>query len=196
MNKDVLMKTRLALALACAAVWATGSNAFAAVLSVPGNSSESTTSNGKLQPPVKYATVWADEQGATHVDHCRIEGLEFKSYAPPAEPQWIGVSPDEIESIAYAVLPPGYVGSWHHAPGPQWVITLQGQWSVETTDGTVLVQGPGEMQFNADASAKARPDDKRIGHLSRTVGDQPNVQLIVKLKPQAAAKRTSGPCAY
>ncbi len=43
--------------------------------------------------------------------HCQIGGLEFKSYAPPAEPQWIGVSPAEIESIAYAVLPPGYVGS-------------------------------------------------------------------------------------
>ncbi|WP_024675382.1 hypothetical protein [Pseudomonas syringae] len=189
------MKALFALALT-GVVTCMASSAIAAVTSVPGTSSQSTTSNGKLQPPVKYATVWADEQGATHVDHCRIEGLEFKSYAPPAEPQWIGVSPDEIESIAYAVLPPGYVGSRHHAPGPQWVITLQGQWSVETTDGTVLVQGPGEMQFNADSNARARPDDDRVGHLSRTVGDQPNVQLIVKLKPEAAAKRTRGACAY
>ncbi|KTC59161.1 MULTISPECIES: cupin domain-containing protein [Pseudomonas syringae group] len=190
------MKTLFAFALTFAAVCAASSSVNAAVLSVPANSQQSTTSNGKLQPPVKYATVWADEAGATHVEHCRIEGLEFKSYAPPAEPQWIGVSPDEVESIAYAVLPPGYVGSWHHAPGPQWVITLQGQWSVETTDGTVLVQGPGEMQFNADSSSKARPGDNRVGHLTRTVGDQPNVQLIVKLKPDAAAKRSSGRCAY
>ncbi|WXL27948.1 hypothetical protein WG219_05805 [Ectopseudomonas mendocina] len=146
------------------------------------------------QPAINYATVWADDTGATHVSRCSIEGLDFKSYAPPAAPQWIGVSPDEVESLAYAVLPPGYVGDWHHAPGPQWVITLKGKWSVETTDGTVLTQGPGEMQFNADASAKARPGDDRVGHISRTVGDEPNVQLIVKLKPNA--KRTRGPCAY
>ncbi|WP_315974689.1 hypothetical protein [Pseudomonas sp. 5P_3.1_Bac2] len=146
------------------------------------------------QPVIEYANVWADDQGASHVSHCTIEGLDFKSYAPPAAPQWIGVSPDEVESIAYAVLPPGYVGTWHHAPGPQWVITLKGQWSVETTDGSVLTQGPGQMQFNADANAKPRPGDERIGHISRTVGDEPNVQLIIKLK--ANAKRTTGACAY
>ncbi len=127
--------------------------------------------------------------------HCRLEGLEFKSYAPPAAPQWVGVSPDDIESIAYAVLPVGYVGNWHHAPGPQWVITLQGRWSVETTDGSVLVQGPGDA-VQCRHPVPAASDDERVGHLTRTVGDQPNVQLIIKLKPSAADKRTNGSCAY
>lgn len=107
----------------------------------------------------------------------------------------MGISPDEIESIAYAALPPGYVGSWHHAPGPQWVITLSGKWSVETTDGSVLVQGPGEMQFNADSNAKPRANDDRVGHVSRTVGNKPNIQLIIKLKPNANKARTTGRCA-
>ncbi|MBI6562309.1 hypothetical protein EIG75_15270 [Pseudomonas syringae] len=189
------MNSLYTLALACAACTGMAS-ANADVQSVPKESAQMTHSNGQLQPPVSYATLWADENGATHVGHCRLEGLEFKSYAPPAAPQWVGVSPDDIESIAYAVLPVGYVGNWHHVPGPQWVITLQGQWSVETTDGSVLVQGPGEMQFNADTRSRPRPDDERVGHLTRTVGDQPNVQLIIKLKPSAADKRTNGSCAY
>ncbi|KNC07728.1 hypothetical protein [Pseudomonas sp. RIT-PI-a] len=189
------MKSLYALALSCAA-YAGIAGAATTVESVPKESPQKTHSNGQLQPPISYATLWADDKGATHVGHCRLEGLEFKSYAPPAAPQWIGVSPDDIESIAYAVLPPGYVGSWHHAPGPQWVITLQGKWSVETTDGTVLVQGPGEMQFNADTKSRPRLDDDRIGHLTRTVGDEPNVQLIIKLKPGAADKRTNGSYAY
>jgi len=97
-----------------------------------------------------------------------------------------------VETIAYAVLPPGYVGNWYHAPGPQWVITLSGRWSVETTDGTTLVQGPGEVQFNADSNSRPHSGDKRVGHVSRTVGSEPNVQLIIKLKPGV---RTTGVCA-
>ncbi|WP_261640612.1 hypothetical protein [Erwinia mallotivora] len=162
---------------------------------VQAESPAQTISNGKVQPPVKYATVWADEQGATHIGHCRFEGLEYKSYAPPSAPQWIGVSPDEVQSIAWAVLPPGYVGNWHHAPGPQWVVTLSGKWSVETTDGTTLVQGPGDVQFNADSTSHPRADDQHIGHITRTVGNEPNVQLIIKLKPGANSARTKGNCA-
>lgn len=160
------------------------------------NSPGITISNGKKQPPVKYATVWADADGATHISYCRFEGMEFKSYAPPAAPQWSGPSPDEIESISYAALPVGYFGDWHHAPGPQWVIVLSGKWSVETTDGSVLVQEPGEMQFNADSTSRPRPGDNRIGHITRTVGNEPNVQLIIKLKSSANKTRISGPCAH
>lgn len=192
------MKTSMAASAALfGALLATQSaQATAGVHVVPKDAPEHTVSNGKTHPPVGYATVWADDTGATHISQCRLEGLEFKSYAPPAPPQWIGVSPDQIESIAYAVLPPGYVGPWHHAPGPQWVITLQGRWSVETTDGSVLVQGPGEMQFNADSTSKPRAGDDRVGHVTRTVGDEPNVQLIIKLKPDSDKKQVQGPCAH
>lgn len=171
------------------------SSANGTVCAVRSSSPATTVRDGKPQPPVKFATIWADDKGATHVSYCRFEGMEFKSYAPPAAPQWVGPSADEIDSIAYAALPVGYVGSWHHAPGPQWVITLSGKWSVETTDGSVLVQGPGEMQFNADSSSRPRPDDDRVGHISRTVGNEPNVQLIIKLKPNANKSRINGPCA-
>lgn len=178
-------------------LWGVSTLSFAAgeVNGVPTDKATQTVSQEKKQPEIKYATIWADETGATHIGHCRIEGLEYKSYAPPSAPQWIGISPDDVESTAWAVLPPGYVGNWHHAPGPQWVITLSGKWSVETTDGTKLVQGPGEIQFNADTPSHARPGDPRIGHITRTVGNAPNVQLIIKLKPGANSARTKGVCA-
>jgi len=174
-----------ALALLSLSTLSSISYAAAPVHSVESSDTSPTQSNGKTQPPIKYATLWADKSGATHIKTCRIEGLQFKTYAPPSAPQWIGVSPDQIESIAYAVLPPGYVGTWHHAPGPQWVVTLSGKWSVQTTDGSILVQGPGEMQFNADTSSHPRDNDPHVGHISKTVGNEPNVQLIIKLKPNA-----------
>lgn len=163
---------------------------------VPSDSQEKTVVEGNVQPAVKFSTVWSDKDGATHISDCRFEGLDFKSYAPPAEPQWVGISPDDVESIAYAVLPVGYVGSWHHSPGPQWVITLSGKWSVETTDGSVLVQGPGEMHFDADSDSHPRDNDTRVGHISRTVGNEPNVQLIVRLKKDNSNAKLKGKCAY
>lgn len=140
-------------------------------------------------PPVlRYATVHADTAGATHVQSCSLSGFALKSYAPPAAPQWLGIPQGDIASISYGVLPVAYVGAWHHSPGPQWVFVLSGRWSVETTDGTVLEQGPGEFQFNAEEGATPQGPDNHVGHLTRQVGDVPNVQLIVSLKKGSTAR--------
>lgn len=140
-------------------------------------------------PPVlRYATIHADAQGATHIQHCALTGFVLKSYAPPAAPQWLGIPPGDIASISYAVLPVGYVGAWHHSPGPQWVVVLSGRWSVETTDGSVLEQGPGEVQFNAEEGATPQGPDGHVGHLTRQVGDAPTMQLIVSLKKRSMAR--------
>lgn len=165
------------------------------IIGEPAGPNATTVSNHHVQPTLSYISEWADASGATHFTHCRIENEKFKSYAPPAAPQWIGVSPDKIESISYAALPVGYEGSWHHAPSPQWVITLAGKWSVETTDGKRFVQGPGEMQFNDDSNSHPRKDDAHVGHVSKTVGNVPNEQLIIKLKPGTRLHQ-KGHCVY
>lgn len=194
MVNNALHKLVLRYGLCVMAATGAVAPAHARVQAVPADSHQSTVSGGKTQPPVKFANIWADDKGATHISYCRFEGLEYKSYAPPSAPQWIGVSPDEIESVAYAVLPPGYIGTWHAAPGPQWVITLSGKWSVETTDGSKLEQAAGEMLLDTDNHSRPRPDDDRVGHVSRTEGDVPNVQLIIKLKDNAQNVRTRSAC--
>jgi hypothetical protein len=144
-------------------------------------------------PALRYGVLYADAEGRSHVQYCDLKNFAFKSYAPPAPPQYVGVPPGDAASIAYAVLPVGYVGPWHAAPGPQWVATLSGRWSVEATDGTVMEQGPGEIQFNADAGSKPQGPDGRAGHLTRQVGDVPTVQLIVSLKKKPDGGSTK-PC--
>ncbi|MCJ2073153.1 hypothetical protein MKK75_30955 [Methylobacterium sp. J-030] len=145
-------------------------------------------------PALRYGVLYADDKGHSHVQYCDLKNFIFKSYAPPAAPQYVGFPPGEVASIKYAVLPVGYVGTWHTAPGPQWVITLSGRWSVEATDGSVLEQGPGEVEFNADMGSTPQGPEKHVGHLTRQVGDVPNVQLIVSLKPQAGQAHDASPC--
>ena len=145
-------------------------------------------------PALRYGGLYADDKGHSHVQYCDLKNFIFKSYAPPAAPQYVGFPPGEVASIKYAVLPVGYVGTWHTAPGPQWVITLSGRWSVEATDGSVLEQGPGEVEFNADMGSTPQGAEGHVGHLTRQVGDVPNVQLIVSLKPSSGKARNTNPC--
>jgi hypothetical protein len=145
-------------------------------------------------PALRYGVLYADGKGESHVQYCDLKNFIFKSYAPPAAPQYVGFPPGEVTSIKYAVLPVGYVGTWHTAPGPQWVITLSGRWSVEATDGAVLEQGPGDVEFNADMGSTPQGAEKHVGHLTRQVGDVPNVQLIVSLKKPEGKAPSTAPC--
>ncbi len=143
---------------------------------------------------ITYANVWADEQGQTHVTKCVLKGLQLHTFAPPAAPYVMGIVPEDIESIVFSELPAGWFGDWHHAPGPQWVITLSGEWEVQTTDGSTLRQGPGEFQFNSDKSAFATAPGGHVGHTARLVGSVPNVRMIITLKKRPGQSYTNQPC--
>jgi hypothetical protein len=143
---------------------------------------------------ISYANVWADDKGQTHVTKCVLKGLQLHAFAPPAAPYVMGIAPEDIESIVFSVLPAGWFGDWHHAPGPQWVITLSGQWEVQTTDGSTLRQSPGEFQFNSDESAFATTPGGHVGHTARLVGSVPNVRMIVTLKKRPGQSYANQSC--
>jgi hypothetical protein len=143
---------------------------------------------------IRYENVWADDKGRTHVSECVLTGLKLHGFAPPAAPYYMGIAPEDIKSIVYSVIPVGWYGDWHHAPGPQWVIDLSGEWEIKTTDGTTLRQGPGQMQFNSDQGAfGAKPGDP-AGHTARQVGDVPVVRVIITLKKKPGKSYDNQPC--
>ena len=79
-----------------------------------------------------------------------------------------------------ASLPVGWVGEWHGNPKPQWIVPLSGCWFVETTDGTRVEMGAGEISFGGDQNTKS-DGAGRQGHRSGTVGDVPAVLMVVQL---------------
>lgn len=143
---------------------------------------------------IPYSNVWADDHGRTHVSRCVLKGLELHGFAPPAAPYYMGYAPEDIQSVVYSVLPKGWYGDWHHAPGPQWVIDLSGQWEIRTADGAVLRQGPGQIQFNSDQGAHAEHPGDPVGHTARQVGDAPNVRVIVTLKKRPGVNYDNQAC--
>jgi hypothetical protein len=143
---------------------------------------------------ITYSNVWADDKGKTHITKCMLKGLQFAAFAPPAAPYLYGIAPEDIQSIVFSIAPVGWYGTWHHAPGPQWVITLSGQWQVQTTDGSTLRQGPGEFQFNSDEASFSKVPGGHVGHTARQIGSVPNVRMIITLKKMPGQSYTNQAC--
>jgi hypothetical protein len=153
-----------------------------------------TTKDALDRNEITYSNIWADNDGKTHITKCVLKGLRLAAFAPPAAPYLYGIAPEEIESVVFSVAPLGWYGDWHHAPGPQWVVTLSGQWQVRTTDGSTLLQGPGEFQFNSDQASFSNAPDGHVGHTARQVGSVPNVRMIITLKKMPGQTYTNQAC--
>ena len=67
----------------------------------------------------------------------------------------------------------GHIIDWHPAPRRQYVVTLSGEWDIECGDGTVRRFSPGDVMLAEDLTGQ--------GHVSRVVGNQPHVFMVVPL---------------
>jgi hypothetical protein len=135
-------------------------------------------------PPVMpFLHMWADVQGRSRLDLSAMTGFGLTSVGGGAAPQWMRPFPGAVSGVSFAILPVGWVGDWHESPHPQWVIPLRGRWFLETTDGTRVEMGPGDIHFGQDQGTT----DER-GHRSGQVGDEPCHQLILQFAESPAAQ--------
>jgi hypothetical protein len=81
---------------------------------------------------------------------------------------------ESAEGILFRRAPASHLHSFHPAPRRQYVITLSGQVEIETGDGTVKRFGPGDVMLADDTSGR--------GHITRVVGGQPRVYVMIPLK--------------
>ena len=82
---------------------------------------------------------------------------------------------DRTDVVAHFKETPAHSSfDWHNDPDPQYVITLSGQVEIETGDGTVKRFGPGDVMLADDTTGH--------GHITRVVGNQPRVYVMIPLK--------------
>ena len=138
------------------------------------------------QPKLSYWHVWADDRGVTHQTRCELTAFQFASVGGKAAPQWNDHVLTGKTNIQFTVLPVGWHGDWHENPEPQWISVMSGRWFVETTDGSRVEMGPGEVSFGGDQNAR-RDAQGRVGHRSGTLGNEPCALLIVLLDSEVWA---------
>lgn len=195
MRKSVFRAMALALMLSPVLAHASSdktATSFPVLSTAPAMVSE-TFQDALAKGQITYSNIWADDQGHTHITKCVVKGLKLASFAAK-NPYFFGVAPENIASIVISVEPVGWYGTWHRAPGPQWVIDLSGAWEVQTTDGSTLRQGPGEFQFNSDAGSFSKVAGGPVGHTAKQVGTTPNVRMIITLKKAPGESYTNQAC--
>jgi quercetin dioxygenase-like cupin family protein len=111
---------------------------------------------------VKLPRIYADDQGETHIGVCDVPEHEAP-VGPPPNPAGQMTETEAVSTLAVFSAPAGTEVPPHTAPQPYIVIVLAGEGEVETSDGTTLRLGPGELIYCDDTSGK--------GHLTRSITD-------------------------
>ena len=120
---------------------------------------------------VKYARVYTDSEGESHVEDLEVD-LAEANYAPPAPAAWASAFFAATE-YHYLSVPPGWYGDWHPVPRRQLFFILKGQTETKMSDGTRRRSGPGSIGLHEDTWGK--------GHRSWVVGDEDVLAAVVEL---------------
>ena len=118
-----------------------------------------------------YIRLFADEDGESHFEDVEIT-LQEIDFVPPAPPVLLS-SFNPANQYGFEVVPPGYHGDWHPAPGRVLAIYLTGEGEIEASDGEVRPIGPGTILLAEDTTGK--------GHISRSTGTSETLVAILQL---------------
>jgi hypothetical protein len=111
--------------------------------------------------------------GADGRSHLEERSLALQPFIDTEGAYGEGTPLQPATGIAFRVAPPGYVLNWHCAPRRQYSITLSGESEIEVGDGTVKRIGAGGVVLAEDLTGQ--------GHITRVVGNQPRLSVVVPL---------------
>ncbi len=130
------------------------------------------------RPPAlfTYSRLYCTRDGISHFEDVTVE-LRETNFAPPAAPVYIGGTVP-ASSAFFGAFEAGWGAHdfethlYHPAPAPQFIIILQGEFSVTAMDGETRRFRPGDVFRLEDT-----PPNK--GHIS-VVGDKAGVFMFVR----------------
>ena len=122
----------------------------------------------------KYIRLFNDSDGASHFEDIEVP-LRPKHFAPPAPPLNIGNFLDASQTL-WVGAPSGWDGREPHpSPKRQLFITLQGEYEVTASDGTVRRFPQGSVLLLEDTSGQ--------GHVTKICGGSDVLIFGVVLGP-------------
>jgi quercetin dioxygenase-like cupin family protein len=114
--------------------------------------------------------VYTGDDGRSHLEEVT---LALQPFVDTEGAYGEGTPLQQAMGITFRVAPPGYVLNWHCAPRRQYTITLSGEAEIEVGDGTVKRIGVGDVILAEDLTGQ--------GHITRVVGNQPRLSVVVPL---------------
>jgi quercetin dioxygenase-like cupin family protein len=121
---------------------------------------------------MRYVKVTDDENGGSHFEDAEVAQAEVPNAAN--NPPVLVSRAIPATELTFFTVPPGVRDTgWHPPPHRQFVVVLDGELEVETTDGDRRRFRSGEMLLPEDLEGR--------GHLTRVVGDRPATFVMIPL---------------
>ena len=124
--------------------------------------------------PVKVVRLYAGPDGKAKAEEFEIP-LKARDRGTDLS------APMAVTSLQFRRTNQDYFVDWHPAPRRQFIVTLSGESEVELEGGKKVRLGPGTILLAEDTTGK--------GHISRAVGSQDRISLIVPLADGAQPPR-------
>jgi quercetin dioxygenase-like cupin family protein len=121
---------------------------------------------------LRYTRVFSDADGESHFED--VEPELVRTHVTDNFPPLLVSESIPAASAAFVSAPRGDdEPEWHNAPNRQFVVWLDGESEVQTSDGEVRRFRTGDVLLVEDTTGK--------GHLSRGVGESGSRVLFVRL---------------
>lgn len=130
-------------------------------------------------PTLAYWHSYVAADGQAYFASCNFSNFSTSSIGPGVVPSWHETLGLGALSAKVAVFPVGHVAPWHVDPVVQMIQVLSGsvQWELSGTNQTQIF-GPGDLYVEEDHLA--RNVSGRYGHVTRNVGDDPAVFMMLQ----------------
>lgn len=120
--------------------------------------------------PVTVTRIYTGPDGQTHAEEIDVKLTPAVRFGGEQSVTF------KATGAQFTRWPPGLVADWHPALQRQYVITLSGRAEVELVGGKKIPLEPGRILLAEDLTGK--------GHISRVLGTQDWVFLLVRLAEQ------------
>jgi len=128
-------------------------------------------SAAQQRKPITVTRIFTGADGQTHA-----EEIDVKLAPRAGRDGYFQSATVKATGVQVVRAAPGYTADWHTAPGRQYIITISGRGEIELPGGQKIPMAPGRILLAEDLTGK--------GHLTRTVGAEDRVSLIVPLAGQ------------
>jgi quercetin dioxygenase-like cupin family protein len=115
---------------------------------------------------MKVTRVYADAAGESHFDEIHVPLRDAGTIGRLSERQ-------PVTSVIFRENDPDYDFDWHCAPQRQYILLLDGEIELETSDGEKRRFSGGDILLVEDVTGR--------GHRTRTVNNQPRRSVFVTL---------------
>ena len=130
---------------------------------------------------VKFTRLYLSSDGETHLQDCTVQNMKSQTLPGGKSPQYVRDLGDLSSGLVFTQM--SGPNPWHQCPTAQFVVVLDGTWSVNVTssvegESTYVEMGPGHVLYQDDYKGVTVGGVEPV-HYSQSVGEAPCNQLII-----------------